>query len=258
MNNINWYKNIIYLNSLILFNYEIHFFTALFICHLLAVLIINIYILSFMSFSVFSTSDVDSSLLSIRNEPAAVSTSDQSIDFVQKIEGIKNISLKASFSDREFINVTRRKSLFGLTREPLKSYAKDYSEIQLCLSESGNVNTSSEFLTAKNADASCNPYLSSSRLKDDKTSKVTLASSLCDTEDPSKVVSTHIDEEPVQNVIDIESVQASHDSSSSVSSNSKRTTLSREALFNTSSTESVLNQSGSSSGNSSYNSASER
>ena len=175
----------------------------------------------------------------ISAESAVSSVSHESSSFLKKLEEMNPLpsSEPVNFNSREFTNVTRRKTL--LTREPLKSHTRISPEKTLPFSEQNPV-TSINSSTAESTLSSLKDSLQH------KSIEPVIEASDSDS-------CSALEDEPKKDDYKIASVQPSN----LMHSSSLPSTKIAELNLSTSTpiAEAPLNKSGSSSGNSSYNSA---
>lgn len=164
---------------------------------------------------------------------------------MKKLEELKPLpSLEPiDFNSREFINVTQRRTL--LTREPLKSHSRISPEKTLSFSENNQI-------SHEKSPASKSASFPSKDFLQHKSIEPAVQANPVETSDSDS--SSALDEEPKKDDYKIRSVESS---SLMYSSSLPSTTKVEESylLIPTTCAESPLNKSGSSSGNSSYNSA---
>lgn len=185
----------------------------------------------------YSNISAESAVSSLSHEPSSL---------MKKLEELKSLpSLEPiDFNSREFINVTQRKSL--LTREPLKSHSRISPEKTLPLREHN------QNFHEKSAASESTSFSSEVSVQHKNTETAVQAYEASDFDSSSAS-----EDEPKKDDYKIKTAQSS---SLMYSSSLPSTTNIAEPnlLIPTTCAESPLNKSGSSSGNSSYNSASER
>lgn len=173
------------------------------------------------------------------------SVSYESLSLMKKLEELKPVpSLEPiDFNSREFINVTQRRTL--LTREPLKSHSRISPEKTLPLREHNQISHEKSPASESTSFSSKD----SLQLKNTEPAEQAYPVEASDSDSSSA-----LEEEPKKDDDKIKSVQSSslmYSPSLSSTTNIEESNL----LIPTTCVESPLNKSGSSSGNSSYNSA---
>lgn len=207
-------------------------------------------------FSVPSKEELNTSVASCISAESPVSgiSYDRS-SFLQKLEKLKGLPFTEEPDARELISVTRRNALLSLTREPLKSHAKLSPDKTVPLSENKFPCEKSSVEQTDSPAPSTTSSVHSQYTVQQATGEPSVFS--IDASDSDSCSAQDARPKEVDYKITL-AQSSSHVSSSSVLSNIKSSELDVPPLLNFSGSETPLNKSGSSSGNSSYSSASER